>query len=96
MWTPLVEVPDVDAQDVLELPAANDQEPVEALPAHAADPAFGMGVRVWRSDRRPDDLDAFTTEDAVEGAAERRVPSWIRERGRGPTSPRFISRLRAC
>jgi hypothetical protein len=32
VWTLLVEVADVDA-DVLELAAADDQEPVEALPA---------------------------------------------------------------
>jgi hypothetical protein len=44
---------DVDAEDVLELAATEDQEPVEALPAHAADQrsawafAFGawIGVR---------------------------------------------------
>ena len=42
----LVEVADVDAENVLELAATEDQEPVETLPAHAADPAFGVGVRV--------------------------------------------------
>src|SRR5947208_3776090 len=74
VWTLPIEVADVDAEDVLELAATEDQEPVEALPAHAADPAFGVGVRVRRLDRRSDDLDAFTAEDAVEGAAELRVP----------------------
>jgi hypothetical protein len=57
VWTLLVEVADVDAEDVLELAAPEDQQPVEALPAHAADPALGMGVRVRRLDRRPNDLD---------------------------------------
>src|SRR4051812_37225056 len=56
--TLMVEVADVDAEDVFELAATEDQEPVEALPAHAADPAFGVGVRVRRLDRRSDDLDA--------------------------------------
>ena len=46
VWTLLIEVADVDAEDVLELAATQDQEPVEALPAHAADPAFGVGIRV--------------------------------------------------
>ena len=48
VWTLLVEVADVGAEDVLELAAAEDQEPVEALPAHAANPAFGVGIRVRR------------------------------------------------
>src|SRR6266542_7128578 len=73
VWPLLVEVADVDVEDMLELAATEDQEPVEALPAHAADPAFGVGVRVRRLDRRPDDLHAFAAEDAVEGAAELRV-----------------------
>src|SRR6266511_4410467 len=58
---------------MLEVAATEDQEPVETLPAHAADPAFGVGVRVRRLDRRSHDLDAFAAEDAVEGAAELRV-----------------------
>ena len=66
VWTLLVEVADVDAEDVLKLAAPEEQEPVEALPAHAANPAFGVGVRVRRPDRRPDDLDSFAPEDAVE------------------------------
>ncbi len=37
MRTLLVEVAEVDAEDVLELAAPEDQEPVEALPAHASD-----------------------------------------------------------
>jgi hypothetical protein len=69
----LVEVGDVDAEDVLELAAAEDEKPVEALSAHARDPAFGVGARVRRLDRRLHDLDAFTGEAAVEGAAELRV-----------------------
>src|SRR6266511_2287687 len=68
VWTLLVEVADVDAEDVLELATTEDQQPVEALPAHAADPAFGVGVRVRRQNRRPNDLDAFAPEDLVEDA----------------------------
>ena len=68
MRTLLVEVADVDAEYVLELAAPEDQEPVEALPAHASDPAFRVSVRVRRLDRCTDDLDPFAAEDRVKGA----------------------------
>jgi hypothetical protein len=38
----------VDTEHVFELPLAEDEEPVEALASHAADPADGVGVRVRR------------------------------------------------
>jgi len=60
----------IDLQDALELSAVEDEEPVEAVPAHAADPALRVGVRVRRLDRCADDGDALAFEDAVEGAAE--------------------------
>jgi hypothetical protein len=96
VWTPLVEVADVDAEDVLELAAAENQESVEALPAYAADPTFSIGIRVRGLDWRSDDLDAFAAEDAVERTADFVSRSWIRKRGREPRSSRSISRLRAC
>jgi hypothetical protein len=43
--TLLVEVANVNAEDVLELVAPEDQEPLETLPAHATDPAFRVGIR---------------------------------------------------
>ena len=36
----------IDAKHVLELAAAEDEQAVEALAAHAADPALGVRVRV--------------------------------------------------
>jgi hypothetical protein len=63
-------VVDIDAEDALELPAAGDQEPVEAVAADGADPAFGERVRPRRPKRGADDLDALASEDVVEGAAE--------------------------
>jgi hypothetical protein len=42
----LVVMAGIDAKHVLELPSAEDEEPVEALASHAADPALGMCVRV--------------------------------------------------
>ena len=70
MWPVRVVVVDVDAQDALEVPAANDQEPIEAVPADRADPAFGERVRLRRPERSADDLNAFALEDGVERAAE--------------------------
>jgi hypothetical protein len=43
-----VVVTGVDAKHVLELAAAEDEQQVEALAAHAADPALGVCVRVRR------------------------------------------------
>jgi hypothetical protein len=66
-------VTDVDAEDVLELAATDDQEPVEAPAADTADPALHMRVRVWRLDGGADDLDLLAVEEGVEGARELRV-----------------------
>jgi hypothetical protein len=40
-----VVVADVDREDSFELPSVDDQDPVEALAAHGADPPFDEGVR---------------------------------------------------
>jgi hypothetical protein len=55
-------VVDIDAQDALELLAAGDQEPVEAVAADGADPALGDRVRLRRPKRRAHDLNAFALE----------------------------------
>ena len=73
MWPVLVVVAAVDAEHVLEVAAAEDEDPVEAVGADRAHPALGVGVRVRRLHRRPDHLDAFGAEDLVEGVAELRV-----------------------
>jgi hypothetical protein len=65
-----VVVLDVDAQDVFELSAACDQEPVEAIAADGAHPALGERIRVRRAKRCADDLDALALEYLIEGAAE--------------------------
>jgi hypothetical protein len=51
VWPLLVEVADVDAEDMLELAATEDQEAIEAIPTYAAHPAFRVGIRVRRADR---------------------------------------------
>lgn len=49
-----VVVADVDAKDVLELAATEDEQPVEAPAADATDPTLNVSVRVRRLDRRAD------------------------------------------
>jgi hypothetical protein len=73
MWPVLVVVAAVDAEHVLEVAAAEDEDAVEALRAEGADPALGVSVRVRRLDRRADHPDALRAEDLVEGMAELRV-----------------------
>ncbi len=53
---------DIDAEDVFELAAADDQQPVEALAADAADPSLHVGIRVRRLDGSADDLDLPTRQ----------------------------------
>jgi hypothetical protein len=50
---PAVVAAHLHAEHTLELAAADNQEPVEALTADAADPALDVGVRVRRPARRP-------------------------------------------
>jgi hypothetical protein len=50
----LVVVPTVDAENVFEVSAAEDEDLVETMGADGAHPAFGVGVRVRRLDRRAD------------------------------------------
>ena len=41
---------DVDPKDLLEVAAADDQQPVQALGADGPNPALGVGVGLWRPD----------------------------------------------
>ncbi len=70
MWPVFVVMAAVDAEHVLEMAAADDEDSVETLGAESADPALGVSVRVRRLDGRADHLDAFSPEDLVEGVAE--------------------------
>jgi hypothetical protein len=63
----------IDAKHVLELAPAEDEQPVEALPAHTADPALGVCVRVRRLHGCADHGDPFALEDIVEAVGELRV-----------------------
>ena len=70
MGSVFVVVPAVDAEHVFEMSATDDEDPIEALGADGPHPAFGVGVRVWRLERRADHLDPLGAEDLVEGVAE--------------------------
>ena len=67
MWAFAVVVGCVGAEDVFEVMAADDQQPVETLGADRADEALGVGVCLRRADRCLDNLDPFAAEDLVEG-----------------------------
>jgi hypothetical protein len=73
---------DVHAQDALKLPAAADEEPVEAVASDGADPAFCERLCLRRANRGADDLDALAAEDHVEGMAELAVAVVAQEAGR--------------
>jgi hypothetical protein len=65
-----VVVVDVDAEHLLKLSPADDQDPVEAVAADGADPALGERVRLRRPKGCADDFDAVASEDLVEDTAE--------------------------
>jgi len=71
----------VDANDALEVAAADDQQPVEALPPQTADPALGVCSRLRRPHRRLDHTDALGAEDLVEVARELAVAVTDQEAG---------------
>jgi hypothetical protein len=50
VWPAAVVMAHVDVENLLELAATDDQEPVEAFAAGAADPALDVRVRIWRPD----------------------------------------------
>src|SRR4051812_6777317 len=60
---------DVCGEDVLEVAAAEDQQPVEAVAAGGAGEALGIGVGLRRPNRGADDADALAADDLVEGGA---------------------------
>jgi hypothetical protein len=73
VWPVLVVVAAVDAEDMLEMTPAEDEDPVEAISADRAYPTLGVGVRVRGLNGRSDHLDALGAKNLVEGVAELRV-----------------------
>ena len=68
-----VVVTDIDAEAVLELVAADDQQSVEALAADAADPPLHVSVRVRCPRRGADHFDVLGRQESVESARELRI-----------------------
>jgi hypothetical protein len=60
----------IDAEGPLEVAAAKDQQPVEALGSDGANETLGVGVRLRGADRCVDDSDPLAVEDLIKGAAE--------------------------
>src|SRR5215216_5059207 len=77
--TVAVVVLDVDPEDLLEVAAADDQQPVQALGADCPHPALGERVRLGCPHRCHDDLAALRAERLVEAAgelADRKMTTW--------------------
>ena len=72
----------VFGEDDFEMAAAEDEEPVQALPADGADKPLRDRVGARRPDGRLDDPDPFSAEDGVEGVGELRVAISNEELGR--------------
>jgi hypothetical protein len=83
----LVVVLHVDAENLIQMPPPDDQQPVQALDAHGSNPAFRMGVRVgrlhWRQDNpwgaqmRPRSSRVFTRKtpsDRIEAPSQPAPP----------------------
>jgi hypothetical protein len=68
-----VVVLDVDSEDLLQVPATHDEQPVQALGPHRPNPALGVGVGVRRLHRRQHHFGVLRAEHVVEPAAELRV-----------------------
>jgi hypothetical protein len=69
MWPLAVVMVDVDVEYVLEVPAVENQQPVETFRADGAHEAFGDRVCLCCPHRRLHRPDALTAEDVVEEAA---------------------------
>jgi len=69
-----VVVVDVGTERTLELPFAEDEQPVQALLTDRAHPALSVGVCVGRLDRCLDHPDALGAEDLIEGRGVLGVP----------------------
>ncbi len=70
MGSVLVVGVDVVGDEAFELALVPDDGAVEKLSADRSDPAFGEGVGYRRADRALEDLEAFGSEDLVEGVDE--------------------------
>jgi hypothetical protein len=71
--TMTVVVVDIDPQHLLQVPSADDQQPVKALGADRSNPSLREGVRVGRLHRRQQHLGTVRAEHVIEATGELRV-----------------------
>ncbi len=74
MRASLVIVAEELAKDALEVIGTEDENVVQKLPSHRANPALGEGIGARSPEGQPDYPYALASEDLVEGCAELRVP----------------------
>jgi hypothetical protein len=92
----LVVMRDVGREDSVEVPAVDDQEPVETLAADGADPPFDERVRAGRPYRCADDPDAVGAEHLVDRRCELAVAVVIKNRIGSARSTNVSMMFRAC
>jgi hypothetical protein len=80
VWSVFVVVAAVEAEHVVEMAAADDEDSVETISAESADPALGVSVRVRRLDRSTDHPDAFSPETSSNTLLNFVSRSWTRKR----------------
>ena len=73
MRPPAVVMRRVRSQDMIEVPASEHQDPVQALATNRLDPALYNGVRCGCSDRGQDHVGVARAEHLIEGDGELRV-----------------------
>jgi hypothetical protein len=72
---------DVLPEDLLQAPLSQNEQPVQAFPAHRPHPTLDQCVRSRRSDRGPHDPRVGGPEPRVEGGRELGIPVAEQEGG---------------
>ncbi len=85
MGTLRVVVGDVYPQDLFQVARAEDQQPIQTLPPHGADPALGIRIRAGGAQGSAEDLHALRGENLVEGHRVLLVPIMDQNRGWKPS-----------
>ena len=57
-------------QDTLQVNSMDDENMIQAFFPDSTNPAFGMGICVWRLERSVNDMKAFGLENGIKGLAE--------------------------
>ena len=63
----VIVVVDITLQNEPQMSRIQDDDKIQALSAYRPRPAFSIGIRIWGTVRRQDDVDAFRLEDGIEG-----------------------------